>query len=167
MTKPVNYLAQTGALEDLIWSIMNDAESEAHLDRLKQSILRDVKFSEDSQQKDELLIEAEEIEKYKNSIREARYLKTKIALGIAQTVATEQQNDKYSCTFKHQLLSMAEMRDAAAAIVNQEFQSAADNAYEMTVNNAAMSISKFLGLKIESCMACLFEKNKIESMKES
>lgn len=37
----INYLAQTGALEDLTWSIMNDAETEAHADRLKSSFNRD------------------------------------------------------------------------------------------------------------------------------
>lgn len=48
----INYLAQTGALEDLIWSIMNDAETEAHADRLVSSYKRDLKFEEDEQARD-------------------------------------------------------------------------------------------------------------------
>lgn len=161
MEKPINHLAQTGSLEDLIWSIMNDAESEAHLDRLIQSLNRDAETTEDEQEKDEILEEIKEAEKFKNDIRSVRYEKTYIALVIAGEVATKKQNDKFSCLFKHQLLSMAEMRDAKDAIDNKNLVQDLENVYSKTINNASIAISKFLGLEVESCMACLFEKSKI------
>lgn len=161
MKKPINHLAQTGSLEDLIWSIMNDAESEAHIDRLIQSLTRDANATEDEQEKDEILEEITEAEYFKNDIRSARYDKTYIATAIANEVATKKQDDRFSCLFKHQLLSMAEMRDAKDAINNDKLEQELQNVYAKTVNNASIAISKFLGLEVESCMACLFEKSKI------
>lgn len=161
----INYLAQTGALEDLTWSIMNDAETEAHADRLKSSFNRDLKHEPDEQAKDFILEEIEALEIFKDSVREARYAKTKLALALAGKVADNNQLDKYSCMFKHQLLSMAEMRDASAAITDKDLKIFAEKAYEDTANNASIAIAKFLGLEVESCMACLFEKNKIENAK--
>lgn len=162
MTNPVNYLAQTGALEDLIWSIMNDAETEAHADRLISSMNRDLKSEQDEQTKDFILDEIKVLKLFKDDVREVRYSKTKLALGLAYDVAENEQQDKYSCMFKHQLLSMAEMRDAAAAITSDKFRDFANKTYEKTANNASVAIAKFLGLEVENCMACLFEKNKIE-----
>lgn len=159
----INYLAQTGPLEDLIWSIMNDAETEAHADRLKSSLNRDLRYEQDEQMKDDILSEITILDQVKESVREARYAKTKLALGLAETIAEEEQQDKYSCMFKHQLLSMAEMRDAAAAITDNDLKAFSDKIYETTANNASLVIAKFLGLEIENCMACLFEKNKIEN----
>jgi len=161
----INYLAQTGALEDLTWSIMNDAETEAHADRLKSSFNRDLKHEPDEQAKDFLLEEIAALEILKDSVREARYAKTKLALSLAGKVADKNQQDKYSCMFKHQLLSMAEMRDASAAITDKDLKTFAEKVYEDTANNASIAIAKFLGLEVESCMACLFEKNKIENAK--
>lgn len=159
----INYLAQTGALEDLIWSIMNDAETEAHADRLLSSMNRDLNLEKDEQNKDFILEEIETLKSFKENVREARYSKTKLALGLAADVARNNQQDKYSCMFKHQLLSMAEMRDAAAAITSEKFKEFANRAYEKTANNASVAIAKFLGFEIENCLACLFEKNKIEN----
>lgn len=164
MAKPINVLAQTGALEDLIWSIMNDAESEAHIDRYVESLQRDIKDSQDEQEVDEIDSEIQKSLDYKSSIREVRYEKTYLALQIASTVAKKKQNDKFSCLFKHQLLSMAEMRDAKDAIIQEDLEDYVQNIYTKTVNNASIAISKFLGLEVESCMACLFEKNKIEKV---
>ena len=161
----INYLAQTGALEDLIWSIMNDAETEAHADRLKSSFNRDLKHEPDEQVQDFILEEIAALETFKDSVREARYAKTKLALALAGKVADNSQQDKYSCMFKHQLLSMAEMRDASAAITDKDLKIFAEKVYEDTANNASVAIAKFLGLEVESCMACLFEKNKIENAK--
>ncbi|PZL70136.1 hypothetical protein CI088_15925 [Enterococcus plantarum] len=166
MKKPINYLAQTGALEDLIWSIMNDAESEAHLDRYIESLQRDIKQTEDEQEADEINSEIEKSLEYKSNIRAVRYEKTYIALSIANKIAKKKQNDKYSCLFKHQLLSMAEMRDAKDAITDDSIREHVQNIYTRTVNNASIAISNFLGLEVESCMACLFEKNKIEKVNE-
>lgn len=161
MDKPVNHLAQTGSLEDLIWSIMNDAESEAHIERYIQSLFRDQENSEDEQEQDEIALKIIEMNRYKDSIRSVRYSKTYIATAIASDVAKDKQDDKFSCLFKHQLLSMAEMRDAKDAIPNEDLQGKLNEIYSKTANNAAFAISKFLGLEVESCMACLFEKNKI------
>ena len=158
----VNYLAQTGALEDLIWSIMNDAETEAHADRLVSSFKRDLKYEEDDQARDVIETELYHLENLKECVREARYQKTKLACSLAAKVADNEQLDKYSCMFKHQLLSMAEMRDTAAAIQDEQSKAYAMEIYEKTASNAAMVIAKFLGLEIESCIACLFEKNRIE-----
>ncbi len=163
MSKPINYLAQTGALEDLIGSIQQDAETEVHYDRLKVSLERDLQFEEDTQMQSEIMEHLEELEGFKNSVREARYTKTNIALTIAQTVAENKSDSRYSCAFKHQLQGMAEMRDAMGAIDNPELSGVLEDVYFGTVNNAANDISKFLGLPVESCMACLFEKNKIEA----
>lgn len=160
--KQINYLAQTGALEDWTWSIMNDAETEAHADRYISSLERDKKFSKSDEEIFELEEEIKGTNEFIEKVREARYLKTKIALSIAQKSAEKEQNSKFSCMFKHQLLSMAEARDAKAATLDEELQESAKKAYELTVNNSAFTIAKFLGLKIESCMACLFEKYKIE-----
>lgn len=162
----INYLAQTGSLEDLIWSIMNDAETEAHADRLISSMNRDLNAEEDEQAKDFITDEIEALKSFKDDVRETRYSKTKLALGLASEVAKNSQQDKYSCMFKHQLLSMAEMRDAAAAITSDKFKDFANKTYEKTANNASVAIAKFLGLEVENCMACLFEKNKIENGKE-
>lgn len=159
----INYLAQTGPLEDLIWSIMNDAETEAHADRLKSSLNRDLRYEQDEQTKDDILGEIMILDQLKESVREARYAKTKLALGLAETIAEKEQQDKYSCMFKHQLLSMAEMRDAAAAITDKDLKVFSDKVYETTANNASLVIAQFLGLEVENCMACLFEKNKIEN----
>lgn len=159
--KPINYLAQTGALEDLIWSIMNDAETEAHADRLRCSFLRDLENSEDVLEKDLLTKELEDLDSLVDSVRTTRYLKTKIALSVAAEVAKNTQQDKYSCMFKHQLLSMAEMRDSYAVLGDEP----ALEAYRQTANNTSVAISKFLGLEVENCIACLFEKNKIEVSK--
>lgn len=159
----INYLAQTGALEDLIWSIMNDAETEAHADRLVSSYKRDLKFEEDEQARDVIEMELVNLENLKESIRETRYQKTNLACVLAAKVAQNEQQDKYSCMFKHQLLSMAEMRDTAATIQDQELRAYSLEVYEKTASNAAMVIAKFLGLEVESCIACLFEKNKIEN----
>lgn len=156
--KSVNYLAQTGALEDLIWSIMNDAETEAHADRLRCAFLRDIETSEDVLEKDLLTKEMSDLADLVEAVRKTRYLKTKIALVIAEKVAKNEQQDKYSCIFKHQLLSMAEMRDSYAVLGDET----ALEAYKQTANNASIAISKFLGLEVENCIACLFEKNKIE-----
>ena len=161
-SKPINYLAQTGALEDLIWSIMNDAETEAHYDRLIQSFKRDLTNTPDNQEQDDLALSIKDAEEEKNSVRQARYSKTKIALAITEKIASTRQNDKYSCIFKHQLLSMAEMRDSAAAITDFGLQDFVAEAYDQTAINASVAIAKFLGLEVENCMACLFEKNKIE-----
>lgn len=161
----INYLAQTGALEDLTWSIMNDAETEAHADRLKSSFNRDLKHEPDEQAKDFILEEIAALEIFKDSVREARYAKTKLALALAAKVADNGQLDKYSCMFKHQLLSMAEMRDASAAITDKDLKIFSEKVYEDTANNASVAIAKFLGLEVESCMACMFEKNKIENVK--
>lgn len=163
MSKPINYLAQTGALEDLIGSIQQDAETEVHYDRLKISLERDLKFEEDAQMQDELVAHLEELEEFKNDVRKARYTKTNIALSIAQGIAENKSDSRYSCAFKHQLQGMAEMRDAMGAIDNKELANVLESVYFDTVNNAANTISKFLGLPVESCMACLFEKNKIET----
>lgn len=163
---PINHLAQTGALEDLVWSILNDAETEAHADRLKSSFNRDLKHEPDEQAKDFILEEIAALEIFKDSVREARYAKTKLALALAGKVADNNQLDKYSCMFKHQLLSMAEMRDASAAITDKDLKIFAEKVYEDTANNASIAIAKFLGLEVESCMACLFEKNKIENIGE-
>ncbi|EGP4894222.1 hypothetical protein FI615_001709 [Enterococcus faecium] len=159
--KPINYLAQTGALEDLIWSIMNDAETEAHADRLRCSFLRDLENSEDVLEKDLLAKELSDLDNLVEAVREIRYLKTKIALTIAEKTAKNKQQDKYSCMFKHQLLSLAEMRDCYAVLGDET----ALEAYRQTANNASIAISKFLGLEVENCIACLFEKNKIEVLK--
>jgi len=159
----INHLAQTGALEDLIWSILNDAETEAHADRLKSSFTRDLKHEEDEQTKDFILDEISDLEEFTDNIRQARYSKTNLALVLAGKVADKQQLDKYSCMFKHQLLSMAEMRDASAAILDDDLKEYAQKIYEETANNASFAIAKFLGLDVENCMACLFEKNKIEN----
>lgn len=159
----INYLAQTGPLEDLIWSIMNDAETEAHADRLKSSLNRDLRYEQDEQTKDDILGEIMILDQLKESVREARYAKTKLALGLAETIAEKEQQDKYSCMFKHQLLSMAEMRDAAAAITDKDLKVFSDKIYETTANNASLVIAQFLGFEVENCMACLFEKNKIEN----
>lgn len=161
----INHLAQTGALEDLVWSIMNDAETEAHADRLKSSLNRDLKYEPDNQVKDYISEEIAILEKFKDGVREARYAKTKLALALADKVAENSQQDKYSCMFKHQLLSMAEMRDASAAIIDKDLKIFAEKVYEDTANNASVAIAKFLGLDVESCIACLFEKNKIENSK--
>ena len=162
MEKPINHLAQTGALEDLIWSIMNDAESEAHLDRYVEALQRDKKDSQDDQEVIEIEAKITESLDYKANIRAVRYEKTYVALSIAAKIAKKKQNDKFSCLFKHQLLSMAEMRDAKDAITDKTIQEHVQNIYTKTVNNASVAISNFLGLEVESCMACLFEKNKIE-----
>ncbi|OFI46763.1 hypothetical protein BG262_02900 [Floricoccus penangensis] len=162
MSKPVNYLAQTGALEDLVWSIMNDAETEAHYDRLIQSFKRDLKATPDEQEQEYHANEISKAEQYKQSVRQARYSKTNIALALANKVAGVKAKDKYSCIFKHQLLSMAEMRDSLAVIDDDNLLVVAEEAYDLTVTNASISIAEFLGLEVESCMACLFEKNKIE-----
>lgn len=162
----INYLAQTGSLEDLIWSIMNDAETEAHADRLISSMNRDLKSEQDAQAQDFIQDEIEALKSFKDDVREVRYSKTKLALGLASEVAKNTQQDKYSCMFKHQLLSMAEMRDAAAAITSDKFKDFANKTYEKTANNASVAIAKFLGLEVENCIACLFEKNKIENGKE-
>src|SRR5699024_4914857 len=143
----INYLAQTGALEDLIWSIMNDAETEAHADRLKSAFNRDLKHEQDEQTKDAISSEILSLDQLKEGVREARYAKTKLALALALTVAENEQLDKYSCMFKHQLLSMAEMRDASAAIIDKELHLFAEDIYEQTANNASMTIAKFLGLE--------------------
>ncbi|MGX2947148.1 hypothetical protein [Enterococcus alishanensis] len=161
MNKPINYLAQTGALEDLIWSIMNDAESEAHIDRYIQSLFRDKENSEDDQEQDEIALKIMDMNQYKNDIRAVRYDKSYVALSIASEVAKSKQDDKFSCLFKHQLLSMAEMRDAKDAISNEALQEKINEIYNRTANNAAYAISNYLGLEVESCIACLFEKNKI------
>lgn len=160
---PINYLAQTGALEDLIWSIMNDAETEAHADRLKSAFNRDLANEPDEQAKDFILNEIADLDRLKESVRDARYNKTNLSLSLAIKVAENDQQDKYSCMFKHQLLSMAEMRDASAAILDPELKAFSEKVYEKTANNASMTIAKFLGLEVENCMACLFEKNKIEN----
>ncbi|MGM0341665.1 hypothetical protein [Enterococcus sp. AZ007] len=159
----INYLAQTGALEDLIWSIMNDAETEAHADRLKSAFNRDFDNEQDNQTKDIILDEIRDLEQLKDSVREARYAKTNLSLALAAKIAENDQQDKYSCMFKHQLLSMAEMRDATAAIEDHELKMFAEKTYEKTASNASITIAKFLGLEVENCMACLFEKNKIEN----
>lgn len=159
----INYLAQTGALEDLIWSIMNDAETEAHADRLKSTYFRDFENEQDDQTKDAILDQIRDLELFKDSVREARYSKTNLSLALAVKIAKNEQQDKYSCMFKHQLLSMAEMRDAAAAIQDPELRAFAEKTYEKTANNVSHAIAKFLGLEVESCIACLFEKNKIEN----
>lgn len=158
----INYLAQTGSLEDLIWSIMNDAETEAHADRLISSMNRDLNVEGDEQTKDFIVDEIKDLKIFKEEVRETRYSKTKLALSLASEVAKNSQQDKYSCMFKHQLLSMAEMRDASAAITSDKFKDFANKTYEKTANNASVAIAKFLGLEVENCMACLFEKNKIE-----
>lgn len=158
----INYLAQTGSLEDLIWSIMNDAETEAHADRLISSMNRDLNVEGDEQTKDFIVDEIKDLKIFKEEVRETRYSKTKLALSLASEVAKNSQQDKYSCMFKHQLLSMAEMRDASAAITSDKFKEFANKTYEKTANNASVAIAKFLGLEVENCMACLFEKNKIE-----
>lgn len=158
----INYLAQTGSLEDLIWSIMNDAETEAHADRLKSSLNRDMEYEQDGQTMDDILSEIMILDELKESVRKARYAKTKLALGLAETIAENEQQDKYSCMFKHQLLSMAEMRDASAAMLDEDLKIFSEKIYEETANNASLVIAKFLGLEVENCMACLFEKNKIE-----
>lgn len=160
---PINYLAQTGALEDLVWSIMNDAETEAHADRLKSSFNRDIENEPDDQARDIILDEIRDLDHLKDSVREARYAKTNLSLALAAKIAKNEQQDKYSCMFKHQLLSMAEMRDATAAIQDPELKVFAEKTYEKTANSASAAIAKFLGLEVENCMACLFEKNKIES----
>ena len=160
---PINYLAQTGALEDLVWSIMNDAETEAHADRLLSSFKRDLAAEEDDQTRDVIEIEVLHLNDLKERVREARYQKTNLALALASSAARNEQQDKYSCMFKHQLLSMAEMRDAAAAIQDEDLKIYASEVYENTANNAATAVAKFLGLEVESCIACLFEKNKIET----
>lgn len=103
----INYLAQTGALEDLIWSIMNDAETEAHADRLKSSFYRDLESEQDEQAKDFIVDQIRDLELFKDSVREARYSKTNLSLALAVKIAKNEQQDKYSCMFKHQLLSMA------------------------------------------------------------
>ncbi len=159
----INYLAQTGALEDLIWSIMNDAETEAHADRLKSAFNRDLANEPDEQAKDFILNEIANLDQLKDSVRDARYSKTNLSLSLAAKIAENDQQDKYSCMFKHQLLSMAEMRDAAAAITDNRLKHYVEETYEKTANNASMTIAKFLGLEVEDCMACLFEKNKIEN----
>ncbi|MGG5333735.1 hypothetical protein [Enterococcus sp. AZ163] len=159
----INYLAQTGALEDLIWSIMNDAETEAHADRLKSAFNRDMESEPDDQAKDIILDEIRDLDQLRDQIREARYAKTNLSLALAAKIAKNEQQDKYSCMFKHQLLSMAEMRDATAAIQDTELKVFAEKTYEKTANSASAAIAKFLGLEVENCMACLFEKNKIES----
>lgn len=159
----INHLAQTGALEDLIWSIMNDAETEAHADRLVSSFKRDLKHEEDDQARDVIETELLHLEDLKERVREARYQKTNLACALAAKVADNEQQDKYSCMFKHQLLSMAEMRDTAAAIQDSDLKAYALEVYEKTASNAATVIAKFLGLEVESCIACLFEKNKIEN----
>lgn len=159
----INYLAQTGALEDLIWSIMNDAETEAHADRLKSSFYRDLESEQDEQAKDFIVDQIRDLELFKDSVREARYSKTNLSLALAVKIAKNEQQDKYSCMFKHQLLSMAEMRDATAAIEDHELKMFAEKTYEKTASNASITIAKFLGLEVENCMACLFEKNKIEN----
>lgn len=158
----INYLAQTGALEDLIWSIMNDAETEAHADRLISSFNRDFESEQDNQSKDMILDEIRDLKQLKDSVREARYAKTNLSLALAAKIAENDQQDKYSCMFKHQLLSMAEMRDATAAITDFELRAFSEKTYEKTADNASITIAKFLGLEVENCMACLFEKNKIE-----
>lgn len=161
MEKPVNYMAQTGSLEDLIWSIMNDAETESHIDRFVQSLERDFKDCQDDQEQDEILDEINELEEFKQKVRGTRYDKTFIAVSLALDVSEKKQDDRYSCIFKHQLLSMAEMRDAKDAIDVSSLKESIDTVYTSTVNNCSFAISKFLGLEVESCMACLFEKNKI------
>lgn len=158
----INHLAQTGALEDLIWSIMNDAETEAHSERLVSSLKRDKEFSEDSQEQEFIELKIIDQESFTDKVRETRYLKTKLALSLASKVADEEQNSKQSCMFKHQLLSMAEMRDAKDATLDENDREIAKKAYDMTTKNAAFVIAKFLGFEVESCMACLFEKHKIE-----
>ncbi|EOH86689.1 hypothetical protein [Enterococcus pallens] len=163
---PINYLAQTGALEDLVWSIMNDAETEAHADRLKSAFNRDLENEPDDQARDIILDEIRDVELLKEKVRDARYSKTNLSLALAAKVAENDQQDKYSCMFKHQLMSMAEMRDAAAAIQDTELREYADKTYEKTAVNASVTIAKFLGLPVENCMACLFEKNKIENSGE-
>lgn len=160
----INYLAQTGALEDLIWSIMNDAETEAHADRLKSAYCRDFDNEQDDQMKDAILDQIRDLDQLKDSVREARYSKTNLSLALAVKIAENDQQDKYSCMFKHQLLSMAEMRDATAAITDLELRTFAEKVYEKTAVNASITIAKFLGLEVENCMACLFEKNKIENV---
>lgn len=160
----VNYLAQTGALEDLIWSIMNDAETEAHADRLISAYNRDFDHEPDDQMRDTILDEIRDLQQLKDNVREARYSKTNLSLALAVKIAENDQQDKYSCMFKHQLLSMAEMRDATAAITDLELRTFAEKVYEKTASNASITIAKFLGLEVENCMACLFEKNKIENM---
>lgn len=160
----INYLAQTGALEDLIWSIMNDAETEAHADRLKSAYFRDFENEQDDQTKDAILDQIRDLDQLKDSVREARYSKTNLALALAVKAAENDQQDKYSCMFKHQLLSMAEMRDTTAAITDPELRTFSEKTYEKTAGNASVTIAKFLGLEVENCMACLFEKNKIENV---
>lgn len=162
MTKPVNGLAQTGALEDLIWSIMNDAETEAHYDRLKQSMKRDIRFSEADEEIEYLQGQIEELEENKNAVRAVRYGKTNIALKLALPLAYNGSESRYSCAFKHQLLSMAEMRDAVQVIDDPELIEFAEDMLTKTMNNASVAIAKFLGLEVQSCMACMFENNKIE-----
>lgn len=162
----INYLAQTGALEDLIWSIMNDAETEAHADRLISAYRRDIENEPDDQARDTILDEIRDLDQLKDSVREVRYAKTNLSLALAAKIADNDQQDKYSCMFKHQLLSMAEMRDSTAVISDPELKEFAEKTYEKTAGNASIAIAKFLGLEVENCMACLFEKNKIENSGE-
>lgn len=160
----INYLAQTGALEDLIWSIMNDAETEAHADRLISAYRRDIENEPENQVRDIILDEIRDLDLLKESVREVRYSKTNLSLALAAKIADNDQQDKYSCMFKHQLLSMAEMRDATAVVADPDLKSFAEKTYEKTASNTSVTIAKFLGLEVENCMACLFEKNKIENM---
>ncbi|MEN6624153.1 MAG: hypothetical protein ABFD50_21725 [Smithella sp.] len=163
----INYLAQTGALEDLIWSIMNDAETEAHVDRLITALNRDMEHEQDVQAQDEIQDEIDEWNEFLENVRDTRYDKTFLALTVSEKKATKKQDDKASCVFKHQLLAMAEMRDHVAALKSaneaEDLIDFASRTYFKTANNSAFAIAKFLGLDVESCMACLFEKNKIET----
>lgn len=166
MAKPVNYLAQTGALEDLVGSIKQDAETEEHYDRLKLSLERDLKHEENEHLQTEIIEKLQELEREKNNVRSARYRKTNIALTIAEKVADGEHETRFSCAFKHQLKSMAEMQDAMGAIEGEpELLQELEDVYFLTASNTAFVISKFLGLPVESCMACLFENNKIELAK--